>query len=403
VSLIHDSIKFHLVILAVFCRPSVGGQTFSVTVSGLPTNLAPSAIRIEFRLPQGAVAVPSASLVNFIGPRSASITFLTPSVDLQGAPSLITNMTVISNISGASLSVFQYVYTLVMPSVAAFSPKRVSDSGGDTVYVSLTAFPYPTSAIAMQYGDSGAFLPASVDATSSGPTVTFASFVAPMAPSGAASAGSITVRLFPAGCAYPCIAGSVAFTLSIFASTAPVLVDSGPIAAPWQRLMAQGTFPEVRVGNLPSGITLNGLYGNVAVDGATVLIAVNCSRIITRADGTVSLWLAFPPALAVPSALTVTVVAITGLGMRLKCTPYSLELYDAAQLRVGGLVPSEVATALYLAGRRLDIRPKASFCVSLLPPPPPPGSCLLYSLQRLFLCVSFMNHSHRYEEIPQYL
>ena len=336
----------------------MGGQTISVVVGGIPGNLAPSTIQV-IAWPQGAaMPLPCPSVASLAGPATAAILFSTPPMDLEGAPSAKVNFSVIVKGSSTALAAFQYNYILVLPSVTSFSPTKVSDTGGDTIFLSIAAFLYPISSVAVQYGDDGTFLTASIDTALSTPSATFLSFVTPAAPPGAADAGSIAISLFSASCALPCANGAVTISLAIFAAATPVIIDPGPTAVPWQRLARQGTFSEIRMGNLPKSVSTAAVYAHAFAKGAKKPLIINCTQLTNRGDGTVSVWLGFPSALEAPGVISVAVVVATGFGAELVCPPFSLELYDAALLRVAGLQPAVVSTSVYAAGRKLNIRPQ---------------------------------------------
>jgi hypothetical protein len=342
-----------------------------VVVARLPVGVTPSELRAVFNLPWGPAASCRAFTAVRAGPAAAALTLVTPSVDLAGAPSAVANVT-ISTASGNATAVFEYVYTAAVPMVSAFAPAVASDTGGEMISVRLAAFPYPVAAVAVQYGDGGAFYSATVDPATSGPAATLASFFAPPAPTGATV---VTVRLLPAGCAPPC-ASAAAFALPITASAAPVVTDSGPAAVPWQRLSALATFPEIRLRGVPPSAAAAAVSADVEVvraaeyggeAAAVTVVRVGCARLVSRGNGTASVWLEFPAALAAAATLRVA-VAVAGAGgggTRRPCPAYALQLYDGGLPRIAALAPSVAVAAAYVAGRRLDLRTRV--CAACLP------------------------------------
>jgi hypothetical protein len=336
-----------------------------VVVARLPAGVVPGDLRAVFALPWGPAAPCRAlTAVRSVSAAAASLTLVTPPVDLAGAPSAVANVT-ISTASGAATALFEYSYMAVLPTVSAFAPAVASDTGGELVSVRLAAFPYPVAAVVVQYGDGGAFYSATIDPATSGPAATLASFIAPSAPTGATA---VTVRLLPAGCAPPC-ASAASFVLPISASAAPAVTDSGPAAAPWQRLMALSTFPEIRLRGVPLSASIAAVSADVDVaraaqDGGeaapAMVVRVGCARLVSRGNGTASVWLEFPASLAASASLRVTVaVAVMGdggSGARRPCPAYALQLYDGALPRIAALAPTIAVAAAYVAGRRLDLR-----------------------------------------------
>jgi hypothetical protein len=339
-----------------------------VVVARLPAGVMPGDLRVVFSLPWGAIAPCRALTAVRAGPAAVALSLVTATVDLAGAPSAVAQVTIVTA-SHVSIAVFAYVYTAVVPTVSSFSPAAASDRGGELLSVRLAAFQYPVTAVAVQYGDAGAFLSATVNAANSGPAATLVSFIAPSAPPGATS---VTVRLLPAGCALPCAAAAADFLLPIRSTTAPAVTDAGPTSAPWQRLTSLAAFPEIRIRGLPPSASANAVSANVEILGAAEgggeagvvsTVRVGCVRMVSRGNGTASAWLEFPLALAASATLRITVAVETedgGVSVRRSCTAYPLQLYDATRPRIAGLLPSVAVAAAYVANRRIDLRTRVS-------------------------------------------
>ena len=328
------------------CRPSVGGDVISLVISDFPLIVLGTSVRVMFSVYGNSLSSNEVQVI-YSNALETSLTFLTPPIDMKNSSSTLATVFVFSN-SDLSVAVnFNYTYYAASSSVQSFSPTSGKDSGGDSIWVKLKYFPFPTDIVA-KFGETEV-----VAKVMAGSSVTATSILL-ITPFGL-PAGQLPIDIFPKSCQLPCkYLLTIQFT--VIDSKELVLASSVPSSASYQQLSESGTFPAIQIQNAHlSIIATNQVKAMIQSSARKSTLMTNCTKITTRDhdNTTLSIWLAFPKqVLNEPDQIVLTIYLFEEQSKN-RSISFSFRLFDARQTRLVSATPLIIPVTGLIRGKSI--------------------------------------------------
>ena len=280
-----------------------------------------------------------------------------PAIDMKNNNSAMATVSISAKKYPSVFVTFNYLYTAVFPSLLAINPSSASNTGGQTILVTIKFFQYPASNVILNFANY--ILPAII-LPQSNVRFTVLSFNVPNSNIGV---GKYTASIYPSGlgCEIFC-SQSVSFEYSVedFVKlkflVPPISIVSNQV------LKYSKTFPAVGLTGLNPADDCSDVHGTIELQNATTVIAT-CNSLSWPDNKTASLILNAPSDLYNLNNINVT-ITIYANNYVLK---YWLWIFDARYPRIVSINPSTIPVVSQIGKNILTFEPNATMLVKNFP------------------------------------